>query len=66
MIVENFKSNLCDAGLNCKLHPPSVTHTSDVKPHTVKGGTSERSYFRSGDFDFLVDLSVNPWINPEK
>jgi CheY-specific phosphatase CheX len=60
MVVGNFKSNLCDAGFACKLHPPTITRTSDLKLHTVNGGTSERYGFGSKEFDFLVDLSVNP------
>ncbi len=28
MIVGNFKSNLCDAGLQCKLSPPAITRTT--------------------------------------
>lgn len=61
MIVGNFKSNLCDAGLNCKLSPPNITHTTDFKLRTVNGGTSQRYGFRAKELDFFADLSVNPW-----
>lgn len=61
MIVGNFKSNLCDAGLACKLSPPKITRTSIFKLRTVDGGTSQRYGFRATELDFFADLSVNPW-----
>lgn len=61
MIVGNFKSNLCDAGLDCKLSPPSITLTDAFKLRVVDGGTSQRYGFRAKELDFFADLSVNPW-----
>jgi CheY-specific phosphatase CheX len=61
MIVGNFKSNLCDAGLNCKLSAPKIVRTTQFKLRVVDGGTSERQGFRSPELDFFADLSVNPW-----
>jgi len=61
MIVGNFKSNLCDAGLNCKLSTPKITRTEIFKLHVVDGGTAERLGFRAREVDLFVDLSVNPW-----
>lgn len=61
MIVGNFKSNLCDAGLSCKLSPPKITRTEIFKLRTVDGGTSQRYGFRATELDFFADLSVNPW-----
>ena len=61
MIVGNFKSNLCDAGLTCKLSPPNITRTEDFKLRGVDGGTSQRYGFRAKELDFFADLSVNPW-----
>lgn len=61
MITGSFKSNLCDAGLKCKLTPPRISSTSDFKLRVVEGGTSQRYGFRAGEFELLADLSVNPW-----
>ena len=61
MIVGNFKSNLCDAGLNCKLSPPNIGRTAAFKLRVVDGGTSQRYGFRAKELDFFADLSVNPW-----
>jgi len=61
MIVGNFKSNLCDAGLTCKLSPPKIIRTEEFKLHVVDGGTAERYGFRAQELGFFADLSVNPW-----
>lgn len=61
MIVGNFKSNLCDAGLTCKLSPPKIDRTEEFKLRVVDGGTSQRHGFRAKELDFFADLSVNPW-----
>ena len=66
MIVGNFKSNLCDAGLECKLSAPKITRTADFKLQIVNGGTSERYAFRAKELDFFTDLSVNPWVEAWK
>jgi CheY-specific phosphatase CheX len=61
MIVGNFKSNLCDAGLNCKLSPPNIARTECFKLRVINSGTSQRYGFRAQELDFFADLSVNPW-----
>lgn len=63
MIVGNFKSNLCDAGLDCKLSPPKIRRTEEFNLRVVDGGLSERHGFRSSspNLEFFADLSVNPW-----
>jgi len=61
IIVGNFKSNLCDAGLTCKLSPPQITKTNDSKLRAQEGGLAERIGFVSGDVHFFVDVCVNPW-----
>lgn len=63
MIVGNFKSNLCDAGLSCKLSPPKILRTEIFKLRTVDGGTAQRYGFRAKELDFFADLSVNPWTD---
>ena len=66
MVTGNFKSNLCDAGLNCKLSSPKITRTTEFKLQVVDGGTSERYGFRAKELDFFADLSVNPWVEAWK
>jgi chemotaxis protein CheX len=61
IIVGNFKSNLCDAGLTCKLSPPKIAATTDFKLRTQEGGLAERIGFQSDDEEFFVDVCVNPW-----
>ena len=61
MIVGNFKSNLCDAGLSCKLDPPRIHSTAEFKLLVVEGGTAQRYGFRAPEVGFFADLSVNPY-----
>ncbi|MGB8168666.1 MAG: chemotaxis protein CheX [Chthoniobacteraceae bacterium] len=61
IIVGNFKSNLCDAGLTCKLSPPTITRTNESKLRVQEGGLAERIGFVSDDVHFFVDVCVNPW-----
>jgi chemotaxis protein CheX len=61
MVAGNFQSNLCDAGLECKLTPPRIARTDAFKLHRTPGGTSERYSFKSADLAFFADLSVNAW-----
>jgi chemotaxis protein CheX len=61
MVVGNFKSNLCDAGLNCKLSPPVIRRTSDFKLRSITGSLAERIGFHAPQIELFVDLLVNPW-----
>ena len=61
IVAGNFKSNLCDASLECKLSPPKITRTSDFKIHKPSGNVAERAGFRAPELDLFVDISVNPW-----
>jgi chemotaxis protein CheX len=61
IIVGNFKSNLCDAGLTCKLSPPKIAKTNDSKLRSQEGGLAERIGFVSDELHFFVDVCVNPW-----
>lgn len=61
IMTGNFKSNLCDAGLDCKLTPPQVTRTDDLETPTVDGGGLEQMVFRCEDLAIFVDVTVNPW-----
>lgn len=61
IMTGNFKSNLCDAGLDCRLETPDVKLTDDLETPTIRGGGLERMAFRSGDIVLFVDVTVNPW-----
>jgi chemotaxis protein CheX len=61
IMTGNFKSNLCDAGLGCRLQTPEVKHTTDISTPTVRGGGLERMAFGSGHIFLFVDVTVNPW-----
>jgi CheY-specific phosphatase CheX len=61
IITGNFKSNLCDAGLDCHLEPPRVWQTSEAHSIVVPGGGLERMAFRAGQIGLAVEVAVNPW-----
>ena len=60
IMTGNFKSNLCDAGLECKLSPPDVRSTADFSPPAARGSV-EHMAFRSGNIQIFVDVTANPW-----
>ncbi len=61
MVVGNFKSNLCDAGLECRLSTPQITRANESKLRCVLGGLADRMGFRDSQIRIFVDISVNPW-----
>lgn len=62
IVAGNFKSNLCDAGLDCKLAaPPVIQRTSDRQAPSFGGALSDSMVFKSPELAFVVDISVNPW-----
>lgn len=61
MVVGNFKSNLCDAGLKCKLSPPSILHTDDFTLRNSAGSLAERIVFKADRLNLIVELNVDPW-----
>jgi CheY-specific phosphatase CheX len=61
IMIGNFKSNLCDAGLDCKLQPPKVGMTDDFSTPVEPGGGLERFAFRAGKIQIFVDVTANPW-----
>jgi len=61
IMTGNFKSNLCDAGLDCKLQPPDVKVSTDTQSPVVPGGGLERMAFRSEKIQLFVDVTANPW-----
>jgi chemotaxis protein CheX len=61
IVTGNLKSNLCDAGLDCRLRPPAVTRTRGFQAQTVPGGSLERMAFCGPQMLVFVDVSVNPF-----
>jgi len=61
IMTGNFKSNLCDAGLECRLQPPEVNLSPDFETPTMPGGGLERMAFKSGKIQLFVDVTANPW-----
>jgi CheY-specific phosphatase CheX len=61
IMTGNFKSNLCDAGLDCKLQPPRVGMTEDFDTPVEPGGGLERLAFRAGKIEIFVEVTANPW-----
>ena len=61
IMTGNFKSNLCDAGLDCRLQPPQVKRTHILHTESVPGGGLERMAFRAGFIHLFVDVTANPW-----
>ncbi len=57
----NFKSNLVDAGLECRLGVPVVEPGSAAQRPAARGVLSDRLAFRSSEITLVVDLTVNPW-----
>jgi len=61
IMTGNFKSNLCDAGLDCRLQTPEVKLSSDLHTPCLPGGGLERLAFRAGKIQLFVDVTANPW-----
>jgi chemotaxis protein CheX len=65
IVTGNLKSNLCDAGLDCKLQPPVVKRVREFVPETISGGGLERMAFRGPQITMFVDVTVNPFAADE-
>ena len=63
IMTGNFKSNLCDAGLDCKLEPPKVGLSTDHHTPVEPGGGIERLAFRAGKINLFVDVTANPFTD---
>ena len=63
IMTGNFKSNLCDAGLDCKLQPPRVGMTDDISTPVEPGGGLERLAFRADKIEIFVEVTANPWAD---
>ena len=61
IVTGNFKSNLCDAGLDCRLQTPQVSRVTELILPKVPGGGLERMAFRTPELVLFVDVAVNPW-----
>jgi chemotaxis protein CheX len=63
IMTGNFKSNLCDAGLECRLQPPDVKVTTDTQTPVERGSGLERMAFRTDKIQIFVDVTANPWCD---
>ena len=61
IMTGNFKSNLCDAGLDCQLEAPQVTMSSEFDSPRATGVGVERMAFSAGRIQLIVDVAANPW-----
>ena len=61
IMTGNFKSNLSDAGLNCRLRPPVVGETSGAVISDNPRASQEQMAFRATRILLFVSLSVDPW-----
>ena len=61
IMAGNFKSNLCDAGLDCRLQTPEVKLSSDYHTPSAPGSGVERMALRAGKIHLFVDVTANPW-----
>jgi len=62
IMAGNFKSNLCDAGLECcRLEPPRVYSSAEFNTVVEEEGNLERMVFRAPSILMFVDARVNPW-----
>jgi len=63
IMTGNFKSNLCDAGLDCRLQPPKVGMTEDFSTPVEPGGGLERLAFRAGKIEIFIEVTANPFMD---
>jgi CheY-specific phosphatase CheX len=63
IMTGNFKSNLCDAGLDCKLTPPQVGMTTDLTTPIEPGSGMEQLAFRAERIQIYVAVTANPWAD---
>jgi CheY-specific phosphatase CheX len=60
MISGALKSDLCDAGLVCRVSPPSFTTGSDFEMECLHLIRHERFLFGHGDDLFMVEVGLRP------
>ncbi len=58
MVVGNFKSNLVDAGLSCKLGLPQVARVTEFTPPTATQGRHQVFTFRFNKEPVIMDVVV--------
>ena len=61
IVTGNFKSNLCDAGLNCCIEPPQVQLLAQPASSSTAAGGVERLAFRGNGVELAVTMIVDPW-----
>ncbi|HEX4140641.1 MAG TPA: chemotaxis protein CheX [Candidatus Methylacidiphilales bacterium] len=67
IVTGNLQSRLADAGLPSEMGLPTVKQQSVFPTVTILGGTSDRFYFRNGEYDLGVNLCISPFSKgPER
>lgn len=61
IIAGNLQSNLCDAGIPCRLAAPQISRVTIFRKHGGAGQLIERLGFSGSGVATFVDVSVNPW-----
>jgi len=61
IIGGNVISNLCDAGLNCRLTPPTVVESAEFPALSGMRGLAERMAFVSPEMGMFLDVNLDPW-----
>jgi CheY-specific phosphatase CheX len=64
IMTGNFKSNLCDAGLDCKLQPPKVGMTGIYSPRSNPAAASNASRSAPATSRSFVEVTVFASISP--
>ena len=61
IIAGNLQSNLCDAGISCRLSAPQVCRVTTFRKQGMAGHAVERLGFEGSGMTAFVDVCVNPW-----
>jgi chemotaxis protein CheX len=61
IVTGNLQSRLCDAGLPSEMGLPEVKSAPILPSVTILGGSSDRFYFRSGNYNLGVNLCISPF-----
>jgi chemotaxis protein CheX len=60
IVAGNFKSNLCDAGLNCDLSVPSIVRRMGFKPEVGEDQHHQLMAFLTDGLPVFLDLVITP------
>jgi CheY-specific phosphatase CheX len=61
IVTGNLQSRLADAGLTSEMGLPTVKQQTILPTVTILGGSSDRFYFKYGDYGLGVNLCISPF-----